>query len=893
MKQLAALFRRRRVAFLFVCLLCLAAAGAILVACSGDSGTAKKSAPKPPAGATLEIPECAATRLLGDGEITELTVTARDAAGAPLVGAVVLFVAPESSPGGSFEVPSKYGAATARVSTNAQGVATARLGVIGSAGVFLVDALLEQSAAAASFGISLTATKPMVSGESLRCQLEAKHAPSGSGKLLHGPVLLPAGASVTADNSAGTPTSTLSVQKDSWFAWVDEAPQSKYEHATRMILVDATQAGALPEEVSARYWPELALSAGAPTTALISAWRTHDFGTKAESGSGAQSVQSISPGSHAQNTKPSPGGKACAVIVYGLPDGFLRRDAELMEAFFKQRSIKVFAQRTAQGLLTPPTPSQIAALLDAAKADGCQTIYFYLTSHGGISGLDKISDGTGGKTTLLLETLGEMLTSRFAGTDIEVNPIIDACYSGALISAFQGEGLTGTAITAADDASESGAGLNYEGEINMSSYFSAALRECWRDTTADTDKSGAVSLKEAGEWTIVQDDSDVVDPKPQIVCLDPVPKQVPLDAVSIPCPGDEVVVPVSWPGATPITKLMTGKANTLDKAIAVVASGSEDADGWNTLIFDNANQKANLRLRGASPGTTTYSFRVFAHPFAYGGTAQVTVGDCGDGGLDAGSEGGPDGGVACESDPKTAAVLLIGSMLGGWSKATQCAAWFLFQEKLFKHSKATIAAKPVAHDHTTLYGRTSLRQTFTATQLDVVFGSGGAFPCGAGPNGTTLCAPGAPPVPAGDILVISKALDATIPIADALNRYQYGFVFDADNTPGNNYQANAQYADDLFKNTDRWYEANYAPASGWALKTSTALNGNIQPATSAARVIIAGNSITLVLPASEVASKAPYRLTAFRHTGDYGINPPYNYDGSVWPAVGQPLTPSP
>jgi hypothetical protein len=64
------------------------------------------------------------------------------------------------------------------------------------------------------------------------------------------------------------------------------------------------------------------------------------------------------------------------------------------------------------------------------------------------------------------------------------------------------------------------------------------------------------------------------------------------------------------------------------------------------------------------------------------------------------------------------------------------------------------------------------------------------------------------------------------------------------------------------------------------------VNNVPQTEVSAARVTINGNVIALVVPASEfTAPKPSFRITAFRHTGDYGLNPPYNWDGSIWPNV--------
>ena len=204
------------------------------------------------------------------------------------------------------------------------------------------------------------------------------------------------------------------------------------------------------------------------------------------------------------------------------------------------------------------------------------------------------------------------------------------------------------------------------------------------------------------------------------------------------------------------------------------------------------------------------------------------------------------------------------------------------------HSKLGIAKKPVANDHTTLLAYSILLH-YISISLALSAFNASDYPCGSGPNGYTLC-PSASPVPAGDFVVLFSVLEKTIPLSDPTNHYQYGFVFDADGVAANNYQPSAQYPNDFFKDTDRWYEANYDPTNGWSMKVTDASGGTITPATSTSRIIIKDNAIVLVAPASELAvAKPAFRLTAFRHTGDYGINPPYNWDGSLWPAVAQGL----
>src|SRR5690606_18817381 len=120
--------------------------------------------------------------------------------------------------------------------------------------------------------------------------------------------------------------------------------------------------------------------------------------------------------------------------------------------------------------------------------------------------------------------------------------------------------------------------------------------------------------------------------------------------------------------------------------------------------------------------------------------------------------------------------------------------------------------------------------------------------------------------------------------------HQYAFVFDSDADPSNNYQASSQYPNDFFDNTDRWYVASYTPQQGWRIEVSNASGGTITPISSDARIVIDGAMMMLLVPADELASPCPpYRMTAFTHRGDYGLNPPYDWSGDVEPPVDMPL----
>ncbi len=119
-------------------------------------------------------------------------------------------------------------------------------------------------------------------------------------------------------------------------------------------------------------------------------------------------------------------------------------------------------------------------------------------------------------------------------------------------------------------------------------------------------------------------------------------------------------------------------------------------------------------------------------------------------------------------------------------------------------------------------------------------------------------------------VIFFNVLEQSIPLADPDNQYQYGVVFDRDGNTNNNYQPHPDYANDFFKDTDFWIVAYYHPDYGWGLTISDATNGVITTATSAAKMLISGNTIIVFIPRSEFsAQNIGYRVTAFRHDGSW------------------------
>jgi hypothetical protein len=166
---------------------------------------------------------------------------------------------------------------------------------------------------------------------------------------------------------------------------------------------------------------------------------------------------------------------------------------------------------------------------------------------------------------------------------------------------------------------------------------------------------------------------------------------------------------------------------------------------------------------------------------------------------------------------------------------------------------------------------------------------GSVFPCGAGPAGRTVCA-SSRPAPAGRYVFLIVRFDGDIPLDDPERFYQYAFVFDADGRTNNNFRPDPQFPNDLFAFTDKWYELNYSPENGWEARVRD-VRRNLAQVASDARFVIAGRELAVFIPVSEFNIPAPtFRVTAFCHTGDFGLKGG-PWSGDYFPPVNGPLLP--
>lgn len=268
---------------------------------------------------------------------------------------------------------------------------------------------------------------------------------------------------------------------------------------------------------------------------------------------------------------------------------------------------------------------------------------------------------------------------------------------------------------------------------------------------------------------------------------------------------------------------------------------------------------------------------------------------CGDGRLQAGEQCDPGvaalacaGGVACVAcqcgggGVHPPAVDDLAGLIG-----TTVTAWQPFTLATTVHSAVSVPPKPVAGDDTTLNGVFPTVLDLTQSILDSLDSQA---PCGSNSFGVTVCGPGAPPP--GQTVVIFTSYAAPITFTSPGQIYQRGFVFEPDANASNNYVPSSQYANDFFAGTQLWFDVARSASGVFSLSATDATNNVITPVPgTAARAVLHGDAAMLLVPIGELGGAPPqgYRVTAFRHTGDYGIPAPHDWDGSLFPAVADGL----
>ncbi len=161
------------------------------------------------------------------------------------------------------------------------------------------------------------------------------------------------------------------------------------------------------------------------------------------------------------------------------------------------------------------------------------------------------------------------------------------------------------------------------------------------------------------------------------------------------------------------------------------------------------------------------------------------------------------------------------------------------------------------------------------------------FSCGEHDGYHVLCGSETPT--AGSWVYLFTRFAADVPLSGT-QILQYAFVFDADDDPNNGWEPAAAFPKDFFADTDLWYEALYAPGSGWSLQVRDA-RADLAAYPTAARLIIAGSEFGILVPLSDFDTATPtFRTSAFAHEGDYGLSGG-PWSGDYLPTLDDPLMP--
>jgi len=203
------------------------------------------------------------------------------------------------------------------------------------------------------------------------------------------------------------------------------------------------------------------------------------------------------------------------------------------------------------------------------------------------------------------------------------------------------------------------------------------------------------------------------------------------------------------------------------------------------------------------------------------------------------------------------------------------------------HSSNLVTPRPRALDHTSIKIAGGVPSwSLSDASLDLL---NSLYPCGLNTNGMTLCSPAVSgPLPGGDYVMVYTVLHAPFPSMDANNTYQFGFVFDRDADPANNFVPSALFPNDFFKGTDFWIQAGGKPGISFGFDATDATNNVLSTVPTLARLIIDGATLFLLVPRTHfTVADPPVRFSVFRHDGNFGFNG--NWDGDVQRPVSQPL----
>lgn len=586
--------------------------------------------------------------LLTPGAATKLKVVVTGVDGRPMAGATVVFVAPDAAPNGAFKGADAAQPHIVRARTNAKGQAKATFTAGSQTGVFLVDAMLEStSQIATSFAVTVlsappaTALRADTARRAVREQLLAELAEDQTQRL-HGPVLVEAGTEVASAGPSDFvfPTEPVVVDTTSWLFWIDDNATAEFAHATRFVVLAASDA-APDVAADARitfegWWPNVRRpGTGAADSLVPPSFGTDAFGFSVEP-AGAESLE--------RQQAPE---DACAILLYGPDIGGWVNTGNLA-GFLRDSGLVPAANILAPGdPFAPPGPmnptatrEDVVRLVNQVAARGCQKVYIHITAHGNSRGKRTLPDGTvtayGGSFVLDRLDDDDRRVDDFVPDEAfvrlleplrgrELCFIMQSCYGGQMCEWLQGAGFTGTFVSSADrDHSSLSKAMLLDGaETALGSFFMNQLVECWRDSRADANGDGSVSLSEAYACARERGAREVTEANPKLSILDPEDaRNYPLEDLKILEPGQNGTIEIARPTGISANAAFTATLTIEDRTVAAFGTGSQIS------ITAQPGQSPQIGVTGVAEGTTNVTLvgRDIRTGQAYRGTAMIMVG---------------------------------------------------------------------------------------------------------------------------------------------------------------------------------------------------------------------------------------------------------------------------
>jgi len=179
-----------------------------------------------------------------------------------------------------------------------------------------------------------------------------------------------------------------------------------------------------------------------------------------------------------------------------------------------------------------------------------------------------------------------------------------------------------------------------------------------------------------------------------------------------------------------------------------------------------------------------------------------------------------------------------------------------------------------------------------ADVVDAVLNSG-PYACDSESDARVICPDLLGDAEVGEFGIGYYALGAPFDVErlDFMER-RYGFAFDANNLARDNFEAPDGAPNDFFQGSDQWYELVRDIEGEWSLEAKAVSGGEPVSIETEARAVIDGAVVALIVPTSEFEVSDPdYRVTAFGHNGDWGLEEPFAWRGDVSPPIDRGLAP--